>query len=213
MDNLPKIEPDKRAIISGRTGSGKSTLACWLLSRSLQHWLILNPKWTGAYKNLPESKVLEGFKESDVIKSLEQNRYTVLNFPGSQANAEYMDSVIDYIHGSFENIGLCADELYTLHTGGKAGAGLTGWLTRGRELKQSFIGLTQRPAWISRFAYSEADYIVGMDLALADDRKRLYEASGNEHFLSRIPPRRWLWYDVSRDTIARYAPVPPLAKP
>ncbi len=207
---LPEIKPDKRAIISGRTGSGKSTLACWLLSRSNQHWLILNPKWTKAYQALPESEVFEGFKESDIMRSLGKNRYTIINFPGSQANAEYMDGVVDYIHNCFENIGLCADELFTLHTGGKAGPGVTGWLTRGRELKQSFVGLTQRPAWISRFAYSEADYIVGMDLVLADDRKRLFEASGNPHFLQRIPPRRWLWYDVGMDTIEKYGPVPPI---
>lgn len=209
-DNLPTIGAGKRAVISGRTGSGKSTLGCWLLNRSLQHWVILNPKWTGIYKDLPDSNTLKNFKESDFNKSLEKHRFTILNFDGNTANADYMDSVVEYIHGSFENVGLCADELYTLHSAGKAGPGLTGWLTRGRELKQSFVGMVQRPAWVSRFCFSEADYIVGMDLTAIEDRKRLYECCGNEHFKDRMEPRKWLWYDVNGDHIAKYRAVPKL---
>jgi hypothetical protein len=211
-DRLPIVGPGKRAIVSGRTGSGKSTLGCWLLNRSLQHWAILNPKWTQAYKNLPDSKVLTRFNESVFSDSLEKNRFTIINFDGKSSKADYMDDVISHIHGSFENVGLCADELYTLHTGGKPGPGLTGWLTRGRELKQSFMGMTQRPAWISRFCYSEADYIVGMDLSLKEDRKRLFDNTGNPHFLNRLEPRKWLWYDVNGDAIVLYGAVPLIEK-
>lgn len=205
---LPSISRGKRAVISGRTGSGKTTLAVWLLNRSRQHWVILNPKWTGAYKMLPEVNILKGYDAKKVDKSIEKNQYTVINFNGKEANPKFMDAVVDDLHGSYENIGLCADELYTLHEQGKAGDGLTGWLTRGRELKQSFIGLTQRPCWISRFLYSEADYICGMDLALADDRKRLLECTGQEYFINRLTPRRWLWYEVDKDHIVKYGPVP-----
>ena len=210
-DNLPLIDPGKRAILSGRTGSGKSTLGCWLLNRSKQHWVILNPKWTAAYKSLPDSAVLKKFDSSTIIRSIEKNRFTILNFEGLNTDAEYMDDVISYIHGSLENVGLCADELYTLHTRGQPGKGLIGWLTRGRELKQSFIGMTQRPAWVSRFCYSEADYIVGMDLSLKEDRKRLYECTGSEHFEDRMPPRKWLFYDVASDDIKRYGACPKIS--
>lgn len=205
---LPSIGNGKRAIISGRTGSGKSTLGCWLLNRSRQHWVILNPKWTAAYKSLPDAKVITRIDQSAINSSLEKNRFTIVNFDGKTANAEYMDAVIEHIHGSFENVGLCVDELYTLHTGGRPKQGLVGWLTRGRELKQSFLGMTQRPAWISRFCYSEADYIVGMDLSLKIDRKQLYECSGNGHFLNRLEPRKWLWYDVNVDSISLLGAVP-----
>ena len=212
MSELPEIKTGKRAIISGRTGSGKSTLAGWLLNRSKQHWVILNPKWTAAYKALPESLVLEGFRENAFNTSLERNRYTIINFDGKTANAEYMDEVITYVHSRYENVGLCADELFTLHTGGRPGAGLTSWLTQGRELKQSFIGLTQRPAWISRFCFSEADYIIGMDLSLKEDRKRLHENSGCPYFESRLEPRKWIFYDVANDSVEKYGAVPLLRK-
>jgi len=207
-ETLPIVRPGKRAIVSGRTGSGKSTLACWLLNRTRQHWVILNPKWTAAYKELPESEVITRFDESKVNQSIDKNRFTIINFDGKTANAEYMDEVISFIHSRYENIGICADELFTLHTGGRPGAGLTSWLTQGRELKQTFIGLTQRPAWISRFCFSEADYIIGMDLSLKEDRKRLHENSGCPYFEGRIEPRKWLFYDVNADSISKYGAVP-----
>lgn len=210
-DNLPVISIGNRAIVSGRTGCGKSTLGCWLLNRSKQHWVILNPKWTKAYSQLPDSKTLHNFKELEFNSSVEKHRFTIINFDGSTANPDYMDDVISYIHGSFENIGLCADELYTLHNGGRAKPGLIGWLTRGRELKQSFLGMTQRPAWVSQFCYSESDYIIGMDLAMKDDRKKLFDCTGNEHFNDRMEPRKWLFYDVNKDEITKYGKVPKMA--
>ncbi len=206
--DYPRIESGKRAIVAGRTGSGKSTLACWLLSRSLQHWVILNPKHTAAYRNLPDSEVLSKFETRTVEKSIEKNRFTILNLSGEQATAEYMDSVIQWLHESFSDVGLCADEIYTLHIGGKAGDGLVGYLTRGRELRQSFLGLAQRPKWLSLFCFSESDYIIEMDLTISDDRKRVFEFTGHPASLERMQPHRWVWYDVSRDAIAKYGPVP-----
>ena len=212
MDNLPFIAPGKRAIVSGRTGSGKSTLACWLLSRSSQHWLILNPKHTAAYKDLPDCEVLTKFDDGLVSRSVEKHRFTLLNLSGAQSTPDYMDNIIQWFHETFENVGLCVDETYTLHIGGKAGDGLVGWLTRGRELKQSFLGLAQRPKWLSLFCFSESDYIVEMDLTISDDRKRVFDFTGNQESLNRLLPHRWLWYDVGSDTLAKYGPVPRLDK-
>jgi hypothetical protein len=211
--SLPVIKPGQRCVISGRTGMGKSTLGCWFLNTSAQHWIILNPKHTAAYADLPNSKILTKFDPNSVSKSILEYRYTIINFEGEQAEWDYMDEVLQFVHSGFENIGVCVDELYTLHSpGGRAGAGLVGLLTRGRELKQSFLGLTQRPAFVSRFVFSESDYIVAMDLILKDDRKRLYENTGNEHFMGRLEPRRWLFYDVTRDLVAKFGPVPPVKR-
>jgi hypothetical protein len=194
--------------LSGRSGSGKTELAGWLLSHSLQHWVIFNPKHTAGYKKLPDANVLQGFDARKVAKSLEAHRFTIINFTGAESTPAFMDSVIEWLHESYTNIGLCCDELYTLHTNGRPGPGLIGWLTRGRELKQSFIGLTQRPAWVSVFLYSEANYIVGMDLTMKDDRKRLFETTGEAGFLKRLDAYYWRWYDVSNDSASFWAPVP-----
>lgn len=209
MDQLPAPNAGQRFSAAGRTGSGKSTLACWLLKRSPQHWVILNPKHTVAYRSLPDVVVLNKFNENEVRKATLKHKYVLLNLSGPQADAAYMDEIISWLHDNFGNIGLCADELYTLHSGsGKAGPGLVGWLTRGREKKQTFLGLTQRPVWVSRFIFSEADFIASMDLVLEDDRETLYSHTGQPEFLDRVLDHRWLCYEVASDKLTLFAPVP-----
>jgi len=208
-DRYPRILPGKRAIIAGRTGSGKSTLGKWLLARSPGRWLILNPKWTSAYNSLPDSNVVKSLDIRKIEKSMMSHHFTIINPGKDEANAESMDYFIETMHDSYSNFGICADELYTLHRGnGTAGDGLIGLLTRGRELKQSFLGMTQRPAFISKFLFSESDYICGMSLALHDDRKRMYENTSRDEFLGQLPPHEWLWYDVTRANLRYFGAVP-----
>jgi hypothetical protein len=204
----PKILPGKRATIAGRTGSGKTTLACWLLKRSPLHWVILNPKHTAGYSTLPDCNVITSLDLKKISKSIESHKFTLINPGLGEANPETLDLVIEWLHNNYQSVGLCCDELYTLHTGGQCGPGLIAWLTRGRELKQSFIGLTQRPAWISLFCFSEADYLGEMDLQLKKDRQRFFEFTGNPASLQRLPPRKWLWYEAEADTLQRFGAVP-----
>lgn len=206
---LPHIEPGQRGIISGRTGSGKSVLAGWFLSRSSQHWIVFNPKHTAAYRHLDDAIMFRKFDAKGLLRKIRKHKFVVLNFRGEEASAEFMDAVLLWLHEHVKNVGVAVDELYTMHgASGRAGEGLIGWLTRGRELKQSFLGLTQRPAWISRFLFSEADFIGSMDLVLEDDRKRLVTETGSGEFNIRLPGHRWLWYNVADDEIAKFGPVP-----
>jgi hypothetical protein len=208
---LPTIDPGKRCTVAGRTGSGKTTLAAWFLNRSAQHWVVLNPKHTAIYRALPGAVIHRKFDPKAILSDTARRKFVVLELSGDEAESNYMDGIIGWLHGALHNVGLCVDELYTLHSsGGRAGAGLTGWLTRGREYRQSFLGLTQRPAWISLFVFTEAEYICAMDLTHEDDRERLYKAAGDRHFLDRVTGYRWLCYDVLRATIHLYGPVPPL---
>jgi hypothetical protein len=208
---LPQIDPGKRALIAGRTGSGKTTLGAWFLARSRQHWVVLNPKHTKLYRQLPYSIVHSSFDSKLIIRDTRRYKFVVLDLTGAEAESDYMDGIIGWLHGALNNIGICADELYTLHYGnGRAGPGLLGWLTRGREKQQSFIGLTQRPAWISQFLYTESDLICEMDLTLEEDRDKMYKATGDRHFLERVTAYRWLCYDVLAASTTLYAPVPPI---
>ena len=207
-DNFPRINPGERAIISGRTGSGKSTLGCWILERSPGHWIVLNPKHTKAYDGLNDSHTIKGIDLGKIDRSLREHRFTIVNPTGDQATPEVLDEFVGYIHDTYKNIGVCADELYTLHNNGRAGKGLLGLLTRGRELKQAFLGMTQRPAGLSQFNFSESQYICGMSLTLEDDRKRLYQMTGRREFLEKMEPHEWLWYYVSQDHLRKFGPVP-----
>lgn len=207
--NEPRILPGKRAIIAGRTGSGKSTLGKWLLARSPGRWIILNPKWTSAYNSLPDSNIVKSLDPRKVERSMMQHHFTIINPGKGESDAESMDQFIEHMHDSYSNFGICADELYTLHRGnGVAGDGLIGLLTRGRELKQSFLGMTQRPAFISKFLFSESDYICGMSLALADDRKKMFDNTSRDEFRAQLPPHKWLWYDVAKADLRYFGPVP-----
>lgn len=205
----PLIGAGERATIAGRTGSGKSTLGRWLLSRSDSvRWIILNPKHTKAYSKLPDSNTLSGINFAKLEKSMAKHRFTIINPTRAQSSPENMDDFVGYMHDNYENIGLCVDELYSLHKNGQPGDGLVGWLTRGRELNQSFLGLTQRPAWVSKFLFSECDYVGSMTLALREDRKRMYEITGRDEMELKMPPHYWYWYDMSKDTLKGWGPVP-----
>ncbi len=210
MDKLPpSIEPGERALIAGRTGTGKSTLACWLLNRSPQNWIIFNPKHTAAYRGLSDAVIYKRFEPKPLIRDIQRKKYTIINFRREEADPEFMDAVLTWLHEKLTNVGVCIDELYTMHgSSGRAGDGLVGWLTRGRELRQSFLGLTQRPAFISMFLFSEANYIGAMDLTRRKDRARMVEETGREEFLHPLVGHQWLWYNVPRDDITLYPPVP-----
>lgn len=204
----PTIRPGKRATIAGRTGSGKTTLANWFLKRNNQHWLILNPKHTKGYNVLPDVNKVTSFDLNKIDQSLNEHKYTLVNPAPEESNNVSLDLLVKWLHETYSNIGLCCDELYTLHQGGMAGPGLIGWLTRGRELEQSFLGLTQRPFHLSLFCFSEADYLGEMDLQLKKDRQRFHEFTGRSESLARVPVPEWLWYDVSADTLKHYGAVP-----
>lgn len=205
--NDPKINPGERAVVAGRSGSGKSTLAKWLLLNSPGHWVIINPKWTRAYDTLPGVVKIKGFNMPKIDDAIYKNRFVVVDPTQAQASMEVMDAFIQHIHDSTMNMGVVVDELYTIHNNGKAGDGLISLLTRGRELKQSFLGLTQRPVWVSPFVFSESNYICEMSLNLLSDRKRMYEFIGHEKAEEKLPPHEWLWYRAEADKLRHFLPV------
>jgi hypothetical protein len=208
MPNPPSIEPGGRIAIAGRTGTGKTVIACWLLKRSRQHWVIFNPKHTRGYSSLPGAIVLSVFDPKTIARTVTDNKYVIVNFSGEQASPDYMDACVAYLQSILDNIGICIDELYTMQRGKESGKGLIGWLTRGREAQQSFIGLMQRPAFITLFAFSESGIIISMDLVHKDDRKKLMEWTGNPLFLNRLTRYHWRAYNVNADTTTLWGPVP-----
>lgn len=206
---LLTLNPGERTVIAGRTGSGKTTLATYLMERrSRQHWVIMNPKNTQGYKALPNAHTLTSYKARDLEKAWELHRFVVLNFARHEMSPDYQDAVIAEIHDNYENVGICADELYYLHDHGRPGEGLVALLTRGRERNQTFLGLMQRPKWVSKFCFSEADNIIGMTLNLKEDRKTLVENTGDEGFAAKLPPRLWRCYTVADESADLWGAVP-----
>lgn len=179
------------------------------MQRSAGHWVIINPKWTKAFDSLPEAKKIVSIRKTkEIAKSIFENRFTIINPKADESNVDDLDLLIQWLHESFIDIGIYVDELYYIHSNNRAGPGLIGVLTRGRELNQTFLGATQRPVGISRFLFSEADYICGMSLTTEDDRQRMADYTGHKEFLVKLKAYDWLWYDIGRDTLHGWGPVP-----
>lgn len=208
MAQTPLINYGQRATIAGRSGSGKSTLGRFLLQSSPGYWVILNPKHTKAYNALPGAVTVSGIDFGKIDAAMRKSRFVIVNPKLEETTPDYLDAFIYDFHTMYERLGLCIDELYSIHKSGVAGAGYTALLTRGRELKQSYLGLTQRPAFISKFAFSESNFIGVMALNLDEDRKRMYEVTGQPIVREKLEPHHWYWYATEADTLRHLGPVP-----
>ena len=119
-----------------------------------------------------------------------------------------MDAYLEELHESYDNFGVCVDEVYQVSgSTTRAGPGLTGLVTRGRARKQAVILGSQRPAWVPRFVYSEANGIVVMSLTMKQDRERILEMTAQRIVMEPLESRHWLYCDIAAQTVTRYAPV------
>ena len=203
-DGLPYVPPGKRALILGKTGSGKTIGASWLLSRSPGRWVILNAKYDEFLSQLGPHVEWDA---KSIIKATKKNRVVVAH--PKDFKADELDDVLFELCESRHSISVFIDELMYLHKGnGTAGPGLLGLLTRGRSRKQSFIGCSQRPAYLSNFCYSESEYFGVYKLKLPDDWKKIIAFSGQPKIKAERKPHFWGWIDGTEDILTEYGPVP-----
>lgn len=84
-------------------------------------------------------------------------------------------------------------------------------LTQGRSKRISMVVLSQRPVWLSRFVFSEADFFMVFDLTHTDDMKIVaaYIRDDERGLLERpLAPHNSFFYDVGRKRLERFGPVP-----
>lgn len=195
-------EHDRLAVI-GRTGSGKTQAATWHLSGkdfARQPWVIVNTKGDPL---LNEIGSIKGVKQITIDETPEENGlYIVSPLPNE---GDRIDAFF-YRIWEKQNTGVYIDEGYMIDKTD----GLNALLTQGRSRKIPMIVLSQRPAWISKFVFSEADYIQLFHLQHEADRKNVAQFVPFDTRY-RLPKYHSYWYNVSENEIVQFSPVPPRA--
>lgn len=187
----------QRTLIVGRTGSGKTQGAVFQLSIQnfdVMPWIIFDSKQDDLINDIVGAQHVElGFIPT------RPGIYICHPLPSEQ---EEMNQYLWDIWNA-ENIGVYIDEGYMI----QIPDGLIACLTQGRSKRIPMILLSQRPAWITRFAFSESDFFQVFHLNDKRDRKTV------EAFLppgtdKRLPDYHSYFYDVGNDSLHRLRPVP-----
>ena len=185
----------------GRTGSGKTQLATWLLSKApfdVMPYVVIDYKGDdliGSVSRIREISLKEIPKKPGL--------YVIRPLPSEEEAVEnWLWKVWEH-----ERIGLYFDEAYAVP---KNSAAFSALLTQGRSKRVPAICLTQRPSWVSRFVFSEANFYAVFHLNDHKDRLRVQEFMPKDrvNISERLPEYHSYWYDVGNDSAAIIAPVP-----
>ena len=188
----------QRLAVMGRTGSGKTQAALWHLSErgfDRMPWVIYN------FKRDPLIASMPGFQEMPLDDlPIEPGVYVVNPLP---SDSEAVEAQLWAIWERGE-IGVYVDEGYMM---GRDNEPFNALLTQGRSKTIPMIILTQRPAWITRFVYSESDFYQVFHLNDRRDRKTVQEFISGD-LESRLPEFYSYYYDVGDDSLSVLKPVP-----
>lgn len=184
----------QRTAIIGSNGSGKTQFACWLLStRDFRHdpWVIFDYKGDELIEQLERTgsaKVIPITNKPPTKPGL----YIVR--PMADTQTEAVEKFLWACHAQ-EHIGIYIDEGYMI---GKSSA-FRALLTQGRSKRIPMIVLAQRPSWISRFVFSEANFFAIFRLTDEDDVKevkRFIGPRGRALVNHGLPAYHCVWFDV-----------------
>jgi hypothetical protein len=204
MSNLPRLPNNsQRLAIVGRTGSGKTQAALWHLSTrdfDKKPWVIFD------FKLDDHIAQIEGAEEIDFDTVPKKAGIYVLHPHPSQ-----QEEVNEYLWKlwSKENVGIFADEGYMIPNPRTKNA-FQACLTQGRSKKIPMIVLSQRPNWISRFVFSEADFFQIFQLTDNDDTRivQRYIHADDKNISIRLPDYHSYYFDVGKNKIHTFGPVP-----
>ena len=195
---VPRLpgKSDRIAII-GRTGSGKTQAAVWHLSMQsidTMPWIVLDFKTDKLINSIA--------KATDIDYTFVPKKpgiYVLHPLPNEE------EELNEYIYKLWaqEGVGIYTDEGYMV---GKSKA-FNACLTQGRSKQIPMITLSQRPLWLSRFVFSEANFFQIFHLNDKEDQKtvgRFIPAPIDK----RLPEYYSRYYDVDKDALYKFSPVP-----
>lgn len=211
------LERGQRGVLIGQTGSGKTWGGIFQLQRSPAPLVIvLDTKGEPAFNTLPLPGESHGFYNSgddflSELKSKNLPNYMIMRpEPAEMADPLELDNLLQSIYARGKDCLVYVDEAYQWHVNGRAGAGLTGLLTRGRSKGISVLLATQRPAWISRFCFTEAQKFYIYRVTDRRDIKTIGEHIPAFNIKDLAPKYNFWYYDSAADmeSAVLYAPVP-----
>lgn len=188
-----------RITFVGQTGSGKTHGALYTFSRfdlKNQRWILVNTKNEKLIDNIPRVH----FIDYEIPK---KNGVYVLH-PGIDDEKPLTKFLWDILKE--ENIGLFFDEGYMVEFIGAVRPYIA-IMTQGRSKNIPVMSLFQRPIGVTRFSFSEAQYLQVYDLFDYRD----YEVT--EFYMPKVYglplPKYHSWYwDNQRKIMFQFKPVP-----
>jgi hypothetical protein len=198
----PTIED--RVSVIGSTGEGKTQFSVWLLS--IAHFDRI-PYIIWDYKREPLIAEIRA-KEIGLNEKLPSKPGLYVLRPDHDEH-EAAENYLGKIYAA-GNIGNYFDEAYMLPNSGIHGNGyLRAIYTQGRTKKIPAITLTQQPAHILSFAFSEAQHRAVFYLNRPRDRKTISEYfPENVDFKNHLPKYHSWWYSSGDRKAIPLAPVP-----
>jgi len=196
----------ERTTILGRTGSGKTQMGAFILSRSQfdkQPYIIFD------YKGDELLGSIDRIREIGLNEAIPKEPGVYIVRPGITET----DETEKYLWKIWERtrIGLYIDESYMLPNSGPHDRGaLQAIYTQGRSLRIPVIALSQRPAWLSGFFYSEADHFAVFHLNDDRDEKAVqrFFPRGSLRNADRLEDYHSRWYSVKTNSLYLMKPVP-----
>jgi hypothetical protein len=197
----------QRLAVIGRTGSGKTQAGVWHLSLrkfETMPWFVLDFKRDHLINSIPGAEVIT-LKD----KLPKRGVYLVQPLPDQQ---EEVDEFLWRVWEK-ERAGVYLDEGYMI---GQRSKPFNALLTQGRSKHIPMIVLSQRPAWLTRFVWSESDFYQVFHLNDADDLKMVSrfvpirddDAPGRRVVFRQTPQYHSHYFDVVTNTLTHLSPVP-----
>lgn len=190
----------QRITIIGKTGSGKTQGAAWLLahrSYTSKPWIVFDYKYDELLTEIP------GAKDMGITDKVPKKPGLYIVHP-NPADAEAVEDLMWRVWER-ERVGIYIDEGYMIHSRSPAFQAI---LTQGRSKRLPVIMLTQRPSWVTRFAFSEADFIQLYRLTDRRDAKVVREFMPLPIERDLPGPYYSWWWDNGSNYKAILQPVP-----
>ena len=197
----------ERVVVVGRSGSGKTQLSKWMLWH-MPGAIIYDTKTEDAFEEM--GPIVESTDEAFEIFAEEGSDVdfvVVRPPPWMIAHPMALDHMLLDHYERGHGITAYIDEAYQFHKNGRPGPGYVSLQTRGRSKNITTITSSQRPAWLSTFAFSEMNHLFALRLQLDDDRKRLGDVINGYDKRSKPPEYHFDYADASGEAITRFGPI------